>query len=320
MRTDDLFKRRRGGVFKLVCALFTLCMLLPYPQAAAVTLSAAPHDLEKIDRLIEANGLAYPTSSADGFRLDMWGFAQWNAGQPERVVRLQLDDMGLRGTLDVSGMDALQHLSCSDNEINTIDLSGLYDLTVFQCVNAPLLSLTTPQGTRLWISDAAHGYVLMATGDGSDRTGSLGYDAATGEVTLKAFSAGNARFLRWQILPSVQTTRDSDITDATISFLVAGDTAVVPVFDIADAVRATGEHAPSTIPVWLVIAIMAAVGIYFLVIAASAVRYRRSLPGRGRYTMPEADPLLEIALHPPRANDTSRGENAKGKGRKKRGR
>lgn len=314
MRADAFLGRLRVGVFLLAYALLAVCFLPLCPWAGAAALIAAQDDLDGIDRLIEANGLAYPASTTSGFSLDMWDFAQWDAGQPRRIVRLQLDGMGLRGALDVSGMDALQYLSCSDNQINTIDLSGLYDLTVFQCVNAPLLRLTTPEGTRLWISDAAHGYVLTASSDGSYRTGSLGYDVATGEVALKAISAGNARFLRWQILPSVRTTRDSDITSPTVSFYIAGDTAVVPVFNIADAVRTTDENAPSTIPVWLVIAIVVAIVAYLLVIVASAIRYRMTLPTKGRYAMPNADPLLDIALqNAPKPNETPSGEKAKGK-------
>ena len=68
-------------------------------------------DVYYINRIIAEQGLDYEQDAPE-----TWDFVTWsNGGAEKRAVGLNLNDMGLTGTLKTTGLDALKSLNCADN-------------------------------------------------------------------------------------------------------------------------------------------------------------------------------------------------------------
>lgn len=52
-----------------------------------------------------------------------------------RLIKLDLQDCRLSGTLDVSGLDALEVLLCQNNALAALNVSGCESLRYLVCVN-----------------------------------------------------------------------------------------------------------------------------------------------------------------------------------------
>ena len=85
-----------------------------------------PYDLAAIafiNGIITFNGLnAIPDSP------ETWDFAEWNSEMPRRLVKLNLDDRNLTGTLFLAGLSSLQELNVSDNSLTDLHIAGCIGL------------------------------------------------------------------------------------------------------------------------------------------------------------------------------------------------
>ena len=84
-------------------------------------------DIEVINTIIAENGLPWTPASLDGQNLpNDWVGVEWsNASSDKRIVTLRINDYGLTGKLDVTGLSSLIGLRCSNNMITAIDATGL---------------------------------------------------------------------------------------------------------------------------------------------------------------------------------------------------
>ncbi|MDR0871482.1 MAG: leucine-rich repeat domain-containing protein, partial [Planctomycetaceae bacterium] len=72
--------------------------------------------------------------------------ATWSNG---RITSLNLSNKGLTGTLDVSGLAALNRLDCYNNQLTSLDVSGLTALTRLDCSGNQLTALGVSKNTAL---------------------------------------------------------------------------------------------------------------------------------------------------------------------------
>lgn len=104
-----------------------------------------PEDVKAINAMIDNNSL---TATKDAPA--SWDFAQWDtATAPKRIDSLILDNKGLTGKLDVTGLTGLKSLSCFDNQLEALDLSGLTGLKDLYCFDNQLQALNIADLTNL---------------------------------------------------------------------------------------------------------------------------------------------------------------------------
>lgn len=74
--------------------------------------------------------------------LNWVGHVTWSSHPVnKRIIRLNLSNMNLEGTLDVTVFEALEELNCYNNELTELKLSGLEALTNLRCGNNNLTEL-----------------------------------------------------------------------------------------------------------------------------------------------------------------------------------
>ena len=72
--------------------------------------------------------------------------ATWTDG---RITKIDVEKLGLTGTLDVSALSALEDLYCTGNQLEALDVSGCTDLLGLFCNNNQLNSLDLSHCTKL---------------------------------------------------------------------------------------------------------------------------------------------------------------------------
>lgn len=108
------------------------------------TLNSFPEKYNKDDVMVINGMIAQYDLSAEPDDPERWGFVKWtyheNPGE-KRVRQLDLNKKELSGTLDVSGLEALETLYCANNSLEGLDVSGLKKLTTLHCNNNNLKEL-----------------------------------------------------------------------------------------------------------------------------------------------------------------------------------
>ena len=98
-----------------------------------------PDDVAVINNIISNNELGWTYDDPGS-----WMYVDWSADimQPtQRIIRLNLYDEGLTGTLDVEDLDKLEELNCGHNSITGLVLPG--NLKVLDCFDNQLTDLGT---------------------------------------------------------------------------------------------------------------------------------------------------------------------------------
>ncbi|MDR2562638.1 MAG: leucine-rich repeat domain-containing protein [Prevotellaceae bacterium] len=101
-------------------------------------------DIAVINELINSNGLNWTLcDDLTGATVPSdWTGITWNSNPiGKRIEGLNIANMNLSGTLDVSGLADLKSLDCSDNNFSgTLNASGLSNLEELYCDNNPILT------------------------------------------------------------------------------------------------------------------------------------------------------------------------------------
>jgi len=152
MKGTLLMKREN----KLKSLLLTPAIALALLLFSAMTVSAQTYntgDIAVINAIINNNGLGWTVQiPADGSAVDAsWTGVTWSADATnKRITALALSNVGLNGTLDVSGLAALERLNCNLNSLTgTLDVSGLTALWDLDCANNSLTGLNISGLTNL---------------------------------------------------------------------------------------------------------------------------------------------------------------------------
>lgn len=97
--------------------------------------------LTKLPREVRTKELADP---------NQWWFVEW-AEENDRcyIYSLNLEGLGLKGELEISGLTRLVRLDCQDNELTSLELSKLPHLTTLNCQNNQLVTLDLSALTKL---------------------------------------------------------------------------------------------------------------------------------------------------------------------------
>lgn len=116
---------------KLFSLLLILCMMLtlfPTGALAAVPGTYNTSDIAAINAIIDAHPgkTGMTKANPDGSESpDDWTGVHWSEeASNKRVIKLYLNGKGMSGTLDVSGLTALQALNCYNNELTEVKLSA----------------------------------------------------------------------------------------------------------------------------------------------------------------------------------------------------
>ena len=145
-------------------------------------------DVAVINKIIAENGLKEASDAPSSWT----GFLTWTGpeGGTKRITGLSIQERGLTGTLEVSGLTELSSLNCSSNRLTALDLSGM-KVRYLTCGSNPFTSFTSPEGRKLTVDSSENGSVMMRS-----------YTLGTGEAELKADASLGYQFQRWEGLPA----------------------------------------------------------------------------------------------------------------------
>lgn len=120
-------------------ALFDIGMDFPVMYSA--------NDVAVINQIIADTGLGYTQDAPEE-----WDFATWNEDDEARVTALNLNGLGLTGTLSTNGLDALTLINCTNNDLEQIDTTGCLELMTVNCGNnIGMWKFTNPVGRYVYI-------------------------------------------------------------------------------------------------------------------------------------------------------------------------
>ncbi|NLH58709.1 MAG: hypothetical protein GX461_04740, partial [Clostridiales bacterium] len=120
--------RSRKRILSYIVIISMIVMMIPTVAAGAEEATYHVADIEVINNIIDDNGLDWEKAPEDGSSVpsDWDDYVEWSEGPSNRrITQLSLWQLGLSGTLDVSGLSDLEWLSCSENNLSELDLSGL---------------------------------------------------------------------------------------------------------------------------------------------------------------------------------------------------
>ncbi|MDR0872370.1 MAG: hypothetical protein LBN27_02735, partial [Prevotellaceae bacterium] len=158
-----------------------------------------PGDIAVINAIIDNNGLNWTKANpADGSYVPAdWknGFGQtgvfWSDdAENKRVTELDVQEKNLTGTLDVTGLTAMDVLRCNNNQLTALDVSGLTALGVLHCFGNQLTELDVSDLSSLrllWCH-----YNQLAKLDLSNKTGSINYTGRDQSVALTLTGSGTS--------------------------------------------------------------------------------------------------------------------------------
>ncbi|MCL1896161.1 MAG: InlB B-repeat-containing protein [Clostridiales bacterium] len=109
-----------------------------YPQRTPGEAPYHPGDVAVINRIIDENGLDLMKAPPSGnYVPENWEYTVWWTYEEtgKRVTELYIGDWNLYGDLDLSGLEALEWLSCWYNRLVSIDVSGCTSLLYLDCTN-----------------------------------------------------------------------------------------------------------------------------------------------------------------------------------------
>ena len=147
-------KTRVLSVFMALTLALTMLVGMPLSAKAAPG-EYNTGDIAVINSIIANNNLGWTTDDvADGNVIPAnWTGVTWsgNSGDTNRrIVELLIDDTGLAGALNVTGLDALVYLDCSNNiGLTSLDASGLTNMLLLDCFDCNISTLNVSGCTGL---------------------------------------------------------------------------------------------------------------------------------------------------------------------------
>ncbi len=137
---------------RISSALLVLCILLALLPTAVSAAQSEFHtgDIAVINGMIDNNSLRWEKAPEDGSSLPAsWSKVIWTKDPPKRVLQLDLYSKNLSGSLDLTGLTALEVVNCGRGRLNSLDVSDLAALKFLFCQENELASLKV-SGTALW--------------------------------------------------------------------------------------------------------------------------------------------------------------------------
>lgn len=124
----------RHKLFAMILAVMLIFSMLP-TGAFAVDTSPADgyddHDYDKIRAFLEQESADTGVKNGEklnpAYNLDdplTWIGVGWETSSPKRVISLSMNHKDVAGSLDISGCDALETVSCAGNKLTVIDANG----------------------------------------------------------------------------------------------------------------------------------------------------------------------------------------------------
>lgn len=170
---------------RLFSALLSICIcltLLPATAFAATIFNK--EDIAIINEIIDTHALDWEKAPANGSSVpDDWTYVVcWSDDATNiRVTELNFDELGLTGSLDVSGLTALEELACYDNELTALNVSGCTALYNLECYYNQLSFLDVSDCTALEYLDCSDNQLTAL--DISDCTALEYLDCSTNQLT-----------------------------------------------------------------------------------------------------------------------------------------
>ncbi len=234
---------------KIITALLTLLALqiaFVYPAYAAESYDPAVYakeDVDIINAIIENNGLGITKDSPQIWEEeDNWSIA-FNSDTPKRVKSIKIDNRGLTGVLDVTGLTKLGSLVCEDNNltginvtgINTLeelycegnsltelDVSSLTNLTALYCSNNPLKSLKLTNDKSYTVTDTTNGSINLNEFD---------YSSLSAEIQMTPNEESCLFFSHWEYkVPDSDPDRYYDVNGNPYTFEIEKNIELTPRF------------------------------------------------------------------------------------------
>lgn len=180
----------KKAVKKLIPLLLVLVFMLgTVPQAAALTIPEfkiditdklteseygiySGADVKVINKIIENNGLKWTQWTSGQTPPADWKsfYVSWNDASPKRITKLDIGMKNLTGTLDVSGLSALEDLDCGLNrDLTGLNVKGLTSLKKIICWTTGLKTLDVSGLTSLEIIWAFESQISSVNLSGATR-------------------------------------------------------------------------------------------------------------------------------------------------------
>lgn len=147
--------KRKSRLLILILSTIMILGLLP-ATAYAINIGGLDyndHDFAKMQAFLEQ--MSDDGTTKNGERLNplyhsdypaTWTDVEWgDVGGEQRIVRIGAGDLffniGLKGPLDLSGLEALEYLSCAGSALGSLDVSGCAALEYLNCNQAQITSI-----------------------------------------------------------------------------------------------------------------------------------------------------------------------------------
>ena len=127
--------------------IFLLMLLILAIFIAVMPTVNAAYNQDDINVVRNINGLNLGTDPST------WdpAIATWSEGNTQRIIELNITGKGLTGNLDVTGLEKLYYLDCSDNQLTTLKVTENSELYFLICDKNKLTSLDVTKNTKLMV-------------------------------------------------------------------------------------------------------------------------------------------------------------------------
>ncbi len=203
----------------------------PTPSASpVVNPSNAPENADEQDVSVLETLIATLAENGVSVSEDMSDSDVYTWSEDGRLVGIDWSDMGLTGTLDVSGLTALTNLDCSYNDLTGLDVTNCTNLTYLSCGYNQLMELDVTDCISL---EYLYCYNNQLTElDVTNCTALISLDCDTNQIV--ELDVSNCTCLQFLYCYSNQIT-ELDLTNCTeLEDVSCDDEVIVIGYDISD--------------------------------------------------------------------------------------
>ena len=120
----------------------TLTLTIAGVTSGAFTLTIAGDpfystaDIAAINAMISSNGLMWTVAPSSGLAVPANWDVEWSGADGDRnrrIIGIDVSGEGLKGSLALTALTALEHADCSNNSLTSVNVSGLASLAYLDC-------------------------------------------------------------------------------------------------------------------------------------------------------------------------------------------
>ena len=169
-------------------------------------------DMAAVRGILQSAGL---WDSLDESDPAAWSCVSWSSDEPARVIWLDVGFSSLSGTLDVSGLPALEELDCCNTEISGLDVTQNPSLTWLSCYANAITELDLSKNPALTWLDCSYTGISQLDLSAASQLQTLMFEA-TQIVSMDMTDFANLERVRFGSENTAETTLKTDLGDVTL--------------------------------------------------------------------------------------------------------